>query len=283
MQKAVTPAVSAAILEHGFDRVAGFVVRRADVATITRTADLFQVHALGYEGTPFHEDGPIDVLVFDPAPTMRFEDAIGGTTRDELRRTGGSFLDRPPFTGTGFAPVEASVPVWWLAPTRMAPGSKLVRFEQGVEPRVMMEYGDVGTGWLTPPSLPRHPDAPSAYVGTYATVDGVHRLADVVGDRVAIFEPSNASRAEVGLDAVESVFELHVLGSWNGLDVRVVATWPSEVGQQSRIVYLGHDADLAEGLGLVKIEAGVYEATVADSALDGVRNVVVTAADDSNV
>lgn len=277
MQKAVTPAVAAAILEHGFDRVAGYVVAQADAASATTPSDLFRLHALGFAGSPFVDGGPIDLLLFEPAPTMRFENAIGGTTREELQRTGGPFLDRPPFTGTGFAPFPTAVPVWWLVPTRVPAGARLVRVTASGA-QVLAEYPDVATGWVVPGAEGRRPVQPSAHVGTYATIDGRNRLADLVGDQVVIYDPAVAGRIEVPRDGVERLFELEIAASWNGLDVRVVAQWQSAGVATSRIAYLGHDTDLAEGLRLVKIEAGVYEATVPDTSLDAVRSSVLEVA-----
>ena len=49
MQKAVTPAVSAAILDHGYDRVSGFVLRAEDVRFATTAELLFEAHGLGFQ------------------------------------------------------------------------------------------------------------------------------------------------------------------------------------------------------------------------------------------
>ena len=50
---------------------------------------------------------------------------------------------------------------------------------------------------------------------------------------------------------------------WNGLEMRIVDQWPAEGGGTvSRAFYTGHDADLAEGLRLVKVDAAAYEAVV---------------------
>lgn len=272
MQKAVTPAQSAAILEHGLDRVAGFAVRRDDAAYADRPDELRRLLALDGAGSPFSDD-EVDVLIFPTAPTMQFEDAIGGTTREELHRTGGTFLERAPFLGTGFAPVDHAVPVWWLSPTRVAAGTRLVRFRSSGDPVVLAEYPDVATGWLVPGQPGRLPAVPSGNVGTYVAIDGGYRLADRVDDHVVIYEPSTGERVERPLADVEELFELQVLGTWNGLPVRVVARWDQDGEALARCVCLAHDADLAEGLGLERVEAGVYELTVPESSIDGLRTV----------
>lgn len=278
MQKAVTPAQSRAILERGFDRVAGYVVQRADAEYADRPDELYQLHALGYEGSPFAPADAVDVLIFPVAATMRFEDAIGGTDRSDLARTGGGFLDRPPFLGTGFAPVDRAVPVWWLAPTRVSPGAMLVRFQVSGDAEVLATYVDVATGWQVPGAEDRLPASPSVYVGTLASYQGGHRACDLMGDRVVMFDPKSRGRIDVARSEVGDVFELQYLGSWNGLDVRLVDRW-SEAGEAlARCVYLGHDADLAEGLRLDKLEAGVYELTVPEAQIDGIRTVALQVA-----
>ena len=56
---------------------------------------------------------------------------------------------------------------------------------------------------------------------------------------------------------------MYMSGRWNGLEVRVVDQWPTLDGAGvSRVSYTGHDADLAEGLQLPKVDAAVYEVTV---------------------
>jgi hypothetical protein len=279
MQKAVTPAQSRAILEHGLDRVAGYVVRRADGEVAVRPDELYRLHALGYPGSPFSPTEAIDVLILPVAPTMRFEDAIGGTDRSDLVKTGGPFLDRPPFLGTGFAPVDRAVPVWWLAPTRVSPGTSLVRFQTTGDPEVLATYVDVATGWQVPGAADRLPSSPSLYVGTLASYEGGHRACDLIGDRVVMFEPESRARVDVPRSEVGDVFELQFLGSWNGLEVRLVDRWTVGGEALARCVYLGHDADLAEGLGLEKPEAGVYELTVPEAQLDGLRSVALQVVD----
>ncbi|MGI9821829.1 hypothetical protein [Agromyces sp. Marseille-Q5079] len=248
MQKAVTPEQATAIITHGLDVITGLVVTRADAAAARTPAELFEVHGLGYDGSPFVADEPVNVLLFESTPAMRFERAA-----EE---------DRP------------AVPGWWLAPTRVPPGARLVEFQRGKEPRVSMTYGDVGTGWLVPRPLPRRPAEPSACVGTQATMNGVTRPADVIGDRVVFVEPPDGTRVEVPRDAVEAVSVVEVLGSWNGLDIQVVATWSGDEGRLCRVVLLGHDAERAAAHGLSMVEPGVYEATVPEAELDGLRTVV---------
>ncbi|MFB6610036.1 hypothetical protein ACFCVO_06950 [Agromyces sp. NPDC056379] len=279
IQKAVTPAQSAAILERGLDTVAGYVVRRADAEYADTPAELYRLHALGFAGSPFDPAGAIDVLILPVAPTMQFEDAIGGTERSELAKTGGAFLDRPPFLGTGFAPVDRAVPVWWLAPTRVSPGTELVRYHQTGATEVLATYVDVATGWEIAGAVTRLPVTPSLLVGTLAEVDGAYRACDLVGDLVVMLDAATGDRVESARRDVQRVFELQMLGSWNGLELRLVEQGSNAGEPIARCVYLGHDADIAEGLGLVKIEAGVYELVVLEAQLEGLRTTMLEVAD----
>lgn len=272
MQKAVTPAQSEAIRTSGYDRVAGYTVRQSDAEAAVRPEEIRALHGLDDAGAPFAADH-VDVLVFPVAPSMQFEDAVGGTTREEQQATGGAFLEHPPFRGTGFAPVERPVPLWWLAPTRVSPGTRLVRFDSTGTSQLLAEYGDVATGWLVPGATGRLPASPSLYVGTLAAVDGGYRACDLVDDRVILFEPSDGSRRELARREVGAIFELAYFGVWNGLDVRLVERWNDGEEALARCVSLTHDVELAEALGMERVEAGVYEATVPEARVAALRTV----------
>ena len=66
MQKAITPALSHAYLTAGHDRLAGYVVRAADVSFATTPSQLFEVHGLGYPESPFspHDEHIIMAVLF---------------------------------------------------------------------------------------------------------------------------------------------------------------------------------------------------------------------------
>ena len=280
MQKAVTPQMSAAYLESGYDRVAGFVVRAGDVAWATTPAAVFEAHGLAFPGAPFRADMEhVDVLRFPAGPTMRFVNATGGTDQRTRELTGGPFVDRPPFTGLGFVAVaDHVVPLSWLEHTRIPAGSELVRIGRDGSSTVIGRYVDVGHGWTSdvvtvgPPRDPRI----SRFVGHLVEWNGGHLSADVLDDRAVLaleVEPRaelgftrtaiGRWRREVPLTELGERFELHVSGRWNGLEVRLVDQWPAENGGTvSRAFYTGHNADLAEGLQLVKVDAAAYEVVV---------------------
>lgn len=287
MQKAVTPQMSRAYLEGGYDRVAGFVVRAADVAFATTPSAVHAAHGLGFPGSPHRPDAPhVDVLRFPAAPQLRFEDAVGGTDAETRARTGGPFVDRPPFTGLGFVAVrDAVVPLYWLVHSRVPAGSQLVRLAADGGQTVLATYVDVGHGWRSD-IVPVTPPGPrvSRFVGPMAQWHGTYLSADPLqdGDVVVVAEvappqelgfeetPAGRWRRVVPTSEVTEMFELMVTARWNGLPVRVVDQWTTAEGAASRVSYTGHDADLAEGLRLEKVDAAVYEATVPTAALQDV-------------
>ena len=126
LQKAITPQMSVAYLERGLDRVAGYVVPAADAASVTSTAGLFELHGLGFAGTPFSPDAPIDILHLPVSPTAVVLPATGGQDEEGRRQTGGPFLERPPFAGAGFTSTgDLVVPLSWVEHTRLTPGARL--------------------------------------------------------------------------------------------------------------------------------------------------------------
>lgn len=285
MQKAVTPQMSAAYLQQGFDRVAGFVVRAVDVQHATTPAAVFEAHGLGFPGSPFDPRAEhVDVLRFPATPQLRFEDAVGGTDEETRAKTGGPFIDRPPFTGLGFVPVTgAIVPLYWLVHSRVPAGSELVRIARDGSQTLLARHVDVGHAWVPAAARVGHAPTPriSRFVGALATWAGTTLSADVFDDHVVLAAESEPPaqygfartaagrwRREVPRAEVTELLELYVRARWKGLGVRVVDQWAGPDGQGiSRVSYTGHNADLAEGLRLDKLDAAVYEATVPSAAL----------------
>ncbi|MHB1064872.1 MAG: hypothetical protein ACYC1Z_10385 [Georgenia sp.] len=286
LQKAVTPQLSTAYVERGLDRVFGYVVPAADVAGITTTAGLFELHGLGFSGTPFAPEKPIDVLHLPTPPTAGLVRATGGNDDAGRQATDGPILDRPPFTGTGLATVEDVItPLSWLEHTRLTPGTRLWRFSPGAEePELVGTYHGVAFGWqnhLDGDSF--HAVLPSKYVGPLArTADGTFAADVRTGDdgRPAVVtvvtaapdaEQHGFARTSAGMWAkqlapteVSELFEIHATARWHGILVRIVDQGPDSEGvQRCRISSLANDADVAEKNLMDKIDPGVYEATVA--------------------
>jgi len=261
MQKAITPALSRAHLVEGYDRVAGYVVRAQDVAFATTPAQLYEVHGLGYGGSPFSPLAPyIDVLRFDSSPQLRYRDVPGYI-----------------------------VPLWWLRHSRIPPEAELVRIHDDGTSTLLARYGDVGTGWSSTDLLGPQPALASLSrcVGPVAKWHGAYLEADVVDDGQTVvlalsspplvetgFERSAAGRwyRRVPRAAVTELFELDLTARWKGLDVRVVDQWQDARRYiVARISYLGDDDLRAERLRLDRVEAGVYERIVYAAELTDIQ------------
>lgn len=283
LQKAVTPQNASAYLTSGFDRVGGYVLRASDVAGAS-AADLYQAHALGFPGSPFAPGGPVHVLLLRATAQLRVEDAVGGNDKEGAARTGGPFIDHPPFTGNGFAPWPGHVaPTYWLRHSRVPAGSELHRVDPGGRRVHIATYVDVATGWQAPAGAAplashRVPPAPSRLVGPLATYRGETFAADPLGDgRVVLAAPSAAEgfeptvlgrhRRVVAAGELDELFELLVRGTVSGLPVRAVDVVQDGGRRGLWVSYTGHVAMLAEGLGFTKIDAGLYETFVAPDAL----------------
>lgn len=290
LQKAVTPPMSQAYLQAGFDRVAGFVLRASDVAFATTPAQLFEAHGLGFPGSPFTPDAPhLDVLRFPATAQLRLEDATGGVDHESRARTGGPFVDRPPFTGLGFVPVPGHlIPLYWLVHSRVPAGSELVRVPADGRQQVLARYADVAQGWESDVVDVTHAQRPqiSRFVGPMAQWRGTYFNADLLGDDLVVLAaeveppadlgftrtPAGRWRRVVPRHEVTELFELDVTARWNGLEVRVVDQWQDpQHGSLALVSYTGHDADLAEGLQMQKNDAAVYESVVQASALSGLQ------------
>lgn len=252
MQKAITPALTHAHLTQGHDRIAGYVVRAADVAFATSPEQLYEVHGLGYPGSPFSPfDEFIDVLRFESSPPLQYRDVPGYI-----------------------------VPLWWLRHSRIPPGATLVRVHADGSSAVLARYGDVGTGWTLSGAAEGRAVLPSLSrcVGPVAKWHGAYLEADLVDDgRTVVLALANPPLAETGFqqspggrwyrrvprEAVTELFELDLTARWNGLSVRVVDQWQdAQRYVVARISHLGDDLARAAHLQLECVEAGVYEAVV---------------------
>ena len=261
MQKAITPALTRAHLTAGHDRLAGYVVRAEDVAFATTPAQLFEVHGLGYEGSPFSPyDRSIDVLRFESSPQLQYRDVPGYI-----------------------------LPLWWLRHSRIPPGAELVRIYDNGTSALLARYGDVGAGWtVTQLGAPRPSLASlSRCVGPVAKWHGAYLEADVVdGGHTVVLALANPPLAETGFhqspsgrwyrrvarEDVTELFELDLTARWNGLHVRVVDQWQdAQRYVVARISHLGDDIERAERLHLNRVEAGVYEGIVYAAELTDIQ------------
>jgi len=264
LQKTVSPRLSRAYLDEGYDRVGGYVVRVSDVRFATSLADLAAVHGLTAPGSGWTPQSPwIDVLRFEADWYLRY------------------------FGEPGYA-----VPLWWLMHTRVPPGAQLVRryAEGGTE--LLARYGHLGTGWR--PADPGA-DAPamarlSQCVGAVASWNGAHYDADVVDGRVVIatscsqppemgFWPGARSRwyRQLQHGELADVFGVEVCATWRGMAVHVADQVLAGNRQVARIVPAGDNVDEARSRGMTMLDVDVAEAWVLLDELDDLRSERVDA------
>lgn len=282
LQKAITPQQLAGYSRRGVDTVAGYVVDAADAARRAHgVTDLFALHGLGFPGSPFRADAPfLDVLRFTAVELMHIEPAIGGRTREEARQRSGPFVDRAPFTGTGFANwAGPPAPLWFLDQSRLPPGSELWRVHADSREELVAVYLDVGHGWsgvsngLVPVSV-EGPSIPSLVAGAVATWQDISWPADILGDGrtvalASLGEPPMGGfvrtnrqwwRREVPLDDVGEFYDLWLTARWHEQPFRIMNRWEDDGRTMAELFYLGRDADTAESMRLIKFDAGVYGA-----------------------
>ncbi|MEV8504339.1 SseB family protein [Actinoplanes sp. NPDC051475] len=107
MQKAVPAEQVDYYLERGYDRVAGFVHRAAEVEHLRSPEELFAALGLLYDGSPYQADAKEAFVLRWPAfrPSL-YRIPYGGQSEQALRAMDGWVIERPPFRGNGFAPGE---------------------------------------------------------------------------------------------------------------------------------------------------------------------------------
>lgn len=282
LQKAVTPAHVQAFLTEGYDRVGGYVVRAAEVSGITSVADLRTLHHTNYEGSPFPSDGPLHILHVDRSPSWQLVPAAQIAERD-VRDTSGT-------VEVG----EQLIQEFFLDHTRLTPGARLWRFEDGQDPTLVATYFGAAFGWqdhTNDNTLKAATPMPTA--GTIAVLGNRGFVADVTsGDDGTPTSITLVSAVEPGGDStgfeenavghwVKSVehsdltalFELRVTANWNNIPVLAVHSFkmPESDLAVTRVVSIARDWELAEKAGLKEVELGVWEATVPASEVQDVK------------
>ncbi len=256
----------------GDDLVYGYALSAADAAWARTPRELFEAHALGFPGSPFSPESPVlDVLRFETTPLTTAVAATGRVTAADGSVTGEGFVDHPPFTGTGFVATtsEHLLPLWWLEPMRLAPSSELWRVHADGREELLFAYLNVASGWQPAPEPTL---GPSEVCGVFATWQGSEVLADVLGNGRAVIA---SARELPGLHLTErgfwggavdaarlsDVHSLRLTATWRGLRFQIVKRWMQGEEMIAQLVYIGRDMLAAEAAGLVKMNAGAYEAT----------------------
>ena len=268
-EKIVTPD-RLRLWTQGDDLLCGFVARAGDTGWAHTASDLLEAH--GYPSSD--QDAPdgthVDVLRFRSAG-ITFISATG--------EGGEGFKGLPPFTGTGFAPTARGlVPLRWVEPTRVPPGSELWRVHSDGREEFLAVYANVASGWQ-----PGHGDAlPSDVCGRFALWDGVPTLADTLEDGrivLASYTPVDGAKLTerrlwarvIDADLVDQPYTLKLTADVGGLPFQVVRRWNDGTRTLARLVYVGRDAPRAEAAGLERMDMGVYETTVAVDQLENLQ------------
>ncbi|PJJ62098.1 hypothetical protein [Compostimonas suwonensis] len=294
LQRALTPARVRGYLGLGVDQVAGYTVVAADVAWATTPATLIEAHGLGFPGTPFHPGAPsIEVLRFETPPFARLLEATGANSAEGRERTGGLLVDHPPFTGTGFAATpDHLVPLWWLDAARLPAGAEIWRVHSDGREELLAVYTDVSAGWSPVVAMTGQTHSlPSDVLGGFGSWRGSSCLVDTLPDGAAVvasFTEIPGSGMTLGPRGVWSrtvaaieLTEPHgvrLTAVWRGAPFLVTHRWRQDDGLWARLFFLGRDAFEAEALGLEKVDAGVYEASVPIDQLGDIRAAELTTA-----
>lgn len=287
-QKALSPAHVAQLVEGNRDTVSGFVLNAADVAGLSKER-LFQAHGVGFAGSPWDPNAShFDVLRFAEPPAVYVHTPFAP-----------EFVDRPPFTGNGFALFDGGyVPQYFLDEVRIPPAAELYRITPDGNAAFLAVYRDVANGWalaqgsgLASPA----PSLPSLVMGWVAVWDGFRFSADLVKDNTAVIlaatsqppeEVSGFTRTERGCWArevpvadLDELFELNSTCRFNGEPFRITAVSYDGETRLFRLFYTGHNADTAESMRLNKSDAGVYWTVVPETEVTDVELIQNTLKD----
>ncbi|MCQ1951518.1 MULTISPECIES: hypothetical protein [Arthrobacter] len=278
-EKPLSPAHVGTMVEGNRDTIAGFVLNAADVAQMKSPRELYEAHGLGFPGSPWDPAaGYLDVLRFQAPPSVYVHSA-----------TAPEFVDRPPFTGTGFARWGGGVaPVWFLDECRIPPRAQLWRIREGQQDQLLAMYIDAASGWGilegSGISSPAH-TVPQTVIGWVAVWDGFQFPADVVGDKAVLAAASEPPAEitgfrrtmrgcwsrEVPVSELDDLFEVNAVCRWQGHPFRITDVAHDGGARIFRLFYTGHNADVAESLGLNKADAGVYWTVQPESAVTDVE------------
>lgn len=151
MQKVVPPDQLDRYLDDGYDLVAGYVYKLADVEPLRTVSDLVAGLGLDYAGSPFSRDDEyVWVIRWRPVITSVFRVPWGGTDTAALGAWGdrGWVVEHPPFAGNGFA-VHPSIPIpeWKVDSTRITSGAELYRIDQDGRQDLVAVYSSSSARW----------------------------------------------------------------------------------------------------------------------------------------
>jgi hypothetical protein len=151
MQKVVPPDQVGRYLDDGYDLVAGYVYKLADVAPLHTVSEIVAGLGLDYAGSPFSRDDEyVWVIRWRPVVTSVFRVPWGGTDAAALGAWGdrGWVVEHPPFAGNGFA-VDPSIPIpeWKVDSTRITSGAEMYRIDRSGREDLIAVYSSSNARW----------------------------------------------------------------------------------------------------------------------------------------
>ncbi|GAB3660837.1 hypothetical protein GCM10027589_22750 [Actinocorallia lasiicapitis] len=151
LQKVLPHALVVHYLEGGYNRVAGYVHRVADVMGLATPVQLYK--ALGLTDPPFADgDDDVHVLRWESRPDGLLRTPHGGhdeATADAM--PGGWVVEHPPFDGSGFAPGDGSgapLPEFKIDSQRLPHGAEIYRLDRAGR-RTLLALFDADTDHWT--------------------------------------------------------------------------------------------------------------------------------------
>jgi hypothetical protein len=254
MLKVLWPAQTAAILNDGLSSIGGPVVRATDLRSTDPAALL---SAWGWADLAPYGSPPevVDVLRFPMHPLMRTRTP---TALDDTH---------VPTYAHGFLPsVEALIPVFDLAHTRVPTGTELWRLRLDTAPDLKLIFDGPARGWRQGPSYfpPLHVvgprarwhghDLPAAFTEDTSALEIVWVGAGAP-DGFEQTRPS-VSRRTVTVGECDSVFEVELTAQIHGIPVRVL----QRAGEQALVLLTGISRDDGARLGATEVEPGPLRA-----------------------
>lgn len=154
MQKVVPHSHVSWYLEQGYDRVGGFVHSTNDVAELQTPAQLYEALGLLFSDSSFAPDDEGVYVIRWPAycPDL-YRVPFGGRDEEEMAAWGesGWVVERPPFTGSGFAPGSAgSIREYKVTSVRLPYGAEMYYIGRDRSERFIAMYDPDRLAWLRP-------------------------------------------------------------------------------------------------------------------------------------
>jgi hypothetical protein len=151
MQKVIAPSQVVWYLERGYDRVSGFVHRAAEVAHLRTPAELASGLGLRYDGSPFPDDAEEVFVLRWPAyiPSL-YRIPYGGRTEAAMAAMEGWVIERAPFRGNGFAPVDSGdvIAEFKVDSVRLPHGAQLWRLHRDGTSQLIAMLDADGPTWV---------------------------------------------------------------------------------------------------------------------------------------